>query len=446
MSGRRSLPRIAARLVEIALALLVVAGFAATLGFFLERGHLPVPFIFDVNDTFMDWFNTAYWANNEGAYSVWRTVYPPLSFVFLRIFSLSACYASSPFHARDCDWLSQAALAGFYLIDIILVYLALRRIDPRTAPMRAVAFALGLPLLFTLERGNLILPCLAFFVVAHTPLTTSKWLQSLGHAVSINFKPYLLLPVLALAVKREWRTLELAGLATLLVYLVTLAIVGAGTPMEMVANTANWVRFTSGLVWEQSYFSTSYAPFLLVEAQQFPIRDFVPSRTIDFLVGFIPRLILAGQAVTLLCLAGAWLQPDSVSRHRLSTLLMAMFLSQQSPGGYTLAFLVFLVFLEPWRRPGPIIALVAAYLLCIPYDHMVSVLWETSNNSWLGGRSVNADFGLTIGTLVRPALVILILWALALDSLAAIVRAHFAHRPRYGFRPGPREPRRPARA
>ena len=48
---------------------------------FFANGFLPAPFVFDVGDTFMDWFNTAYWAHNPGAYSVWGTIYLPLSFV-----------------------------------------------------------------------------------------------------------------------------------------------------------------------------------------------------------------------------------------------------------------------------------------------------------------------------------------------------------------------------
>ncbi|MGQ2930255.1 MAG: hypothetical protein ACT6Q3_07275, partial [Sphingopyxis sp.] len=89
---------------EALLALAVVASSAWTLRFFLEFGYLPQPFVFDTNDTFMDWFNTAYWANNPGIYNVWRSIYPPLSFVFLDATSLPGCYLHNSFTARDCDW------------------------------------------------------------------------------------------------------------------------------------------------------------------------------------------------------------------------------------------------------------------------------------------------------------------------------------------------------
>jgi len=422
-----------ARLIEILLALAVIASVIATALSFRATGYLPQPFVFDTNDTFMDWFNTAYWANRPGAYDVWRSIYPPLSFVFLDLFSLPGCYLQSPFYARDCDWLGTATIFGFYLLDVLLVWQSFRRADPRTAPMRTIAFALGLPLLFTLERGNLILVAFPAFVLAHGPLVTRGPWRWLAAAATINFKPYLVLPVLAHAVRRDWRGLELAGIATIFVYLVTLAIVGSGTPMELVSNTANWVVFQSGQVWNEIHYSTSYAPLLLVRNAQIPVLQFVPSRTIEGIEFAVPLIIHASQAIALLALAGAWLQPKALAHSRVATLLLAAYLVTQSPGGYTQTFLLFLVLLEPWKGVGPILAIVCAYLLCLVADWPLSTVLELATNSWLSGRPVTPSFGLAIGHFVRPGLVALILWALALDSLARVVRAHRLHRPTLGL-------------
>src|SRR3546814_12150970 len=87
--------------------------------------------------------------------------------------------------------------------------------------MRTIAIALGLPMLFTVERGNLILVAFAFFMIAHGPVTSSKPWRWFAAAVTINFKPYLVLPMLAHAVKRDWRPLEVAGITTVALYLVT---------------------------------------------------------------------------------------------------------------------------------------------------------------------------------------------------------------------------------
>ncbi|WP_380871828.1 hypothetical protein ACFB49_27820 [Sphingomonas sp. DBB INV C78] len=421
-------------IAEMLLAALVVASFGWLLWAFFTRGYLPQPFLVDTNDTFMDWFNTAYWSNNEGAYDVWRTVYPPLSFTFLKLFSLPGCYINSPFQGRDCDWFGQLAILASYAISVVLAWVAFRRADPRTAAVRGITFALGLPMLFALERGNLILPCMAFFVIAHGDIVRSPRWRAFAAAMTINFKPYLLLPVLALGLKRDWRALELAGIATLAIYLVTYALVGAGSPIEIVDNMRNWVvTFVGGNVWEQIYYSTTYASLLPIWSTPIPILAYLPSRTVEAIMWGVPILIRTSQALALLCLLGAWLQPRALPIGRVSALLLAVSLASQSPGGYTQAFLIFLVFLEPWRRPGPIIAIIAAYLLSISADWIISPFPDMVSRSWLSGQPVIGHFGMAIGQFVRPGLILLILWALALDSLWLIWRAHRDHAPSLGL-------------
>lgn len=427
----RLLPLVA----EILLALGVLASLCWTLRFFFESGYLPQPFVFDTNDTYMDWFNTAYWANNRGAYDIWRSIYPPLSFVFLDWTSLPGCYLQSPFHARDCDWLARGAIHAFYLIDVALAWVCFRRLDRRTAPMRTVAVALGLPMLFTIERGNLILVAFAFFMIAHGPVTASKPWRWFAAAVTINFKPYLVLPVLAHAVKRDWRTLEIAGIATAALYLVTLALVGSGTPLELASNTANWVVFQGAQVWNEVNYSTSYAPFLMFRTLDIPLLQFVPSRLVETIEFLVPIVIRSGQLVALAALAAAWLQPKALPLHRVSAILLGAYLVTQSPGGYTQLFLLFLVLMERWQGAGPAVAIVAAYLLCFVGDWPLATVLDVTSNSWLGERTVTASFGLTAGHFIRPGLVVLIVWALSLDSIARAVRAHRRHRPSPGLVP-----------
>lgn len=431
----RSEPRVLPLVPEVLLALAVLASLGAAALFFRANGFLPQPFVFDTNDTFMDWFNTAYWANNPGPYDVWRSIYPPLSFAFLDMFSLPGCYLQSPFHARDCDTLGRATIAAFYLLDFALIWLAFRRADPRTAPMRTIALGFGLPLLFTLERGNLILVCFPAFVLAHGPLLRSAGARAVAAAVTINFKPYLLLPVLALALKRRWRAFELAGIATVALYLASLAVVGAGTPGEIVSNTANWVVFQGGQVWNEVNYSTSYAPLLTIRTSQIPLLEFVSSRVAERIELAVPLLIRATQALALAALAAAWLQPKALPASRIAALVLGAYLVTQSPGGYTQLFLLFLVFLEPFRGPGPVTAIVCAYLLCLVGDVPVASILQITATSWLSERTVSASFGLTWGNFVRPGLIVLIVWALSLDTIARVVRAHAVQRPNLRLAP-----------
>jgi hypothetical protein len=418
--------------LEYLLMLAVVASVASAAWWFARTGYLPQPFVFDTNDTFMDWFNTAFWANRPGAYDVWRSIYPPLSFVFLDLTTLPGCYLSSPFHARDCDWLAQATIATFYLLDVALVALAFRRTDLATALPRTIAFALGLPLLFTLERGNLILVAFAAFVVAYGPVTRSPAWRAIAIAATINFKPYLLLPSLAHILRREWRSLELAGIATVLPYCGTLAWVGAGTPAELASNTANWVTFVAGQVWNEVNYSTSYAPFLLMRESQLPLLTFVSSRLVEGIEAAVPVAIRTTQLLALAALAAAWLQPRALTQARIAAILLGAYLVTQSPGGYTQVFLLFLVLLEPWRG-GAIVAITAAYLLCLVGDWPLATVLELNTVSWLSSRPVNPSFGLTVGHFARPALVLAIVWSLSLDAMVRVALAHRQMRPVLGL-------------
>jgi hypothetical protein len=435
MTSVRSKLSLLGLLTEYVLLIGVLGSFGWMARFFLVEHYLPQPFLFDTNDTFMDWFNTALYAHKEGAFDVWRTVYPPLSFVFLRAFSIDSCYGY-PFSARDCDWVGITTITVSYLLDCLLAGIAFWRNDRNTALPRTLAFSFGLPLLFTLERGNLIIVCLIPFMMAYGKLLRSRLGHALAIAITINFKPYLVVPSLTFAVRRDWREMELTGLATIFVYLITLMIFGAGMPIEILDNLANFASLNSrGFQWQDFYFSTSYASTLaLGAAVEAPILAFVPSRVIEIATWLLPALIASTQIAAFMGLAAAWLQPRAISLARNAALLAGAHLATKSPGAYALTFLIFLVFLERGRRPGQMIALVAAYSLSITYDQSIATVINSNAQSWLSGQAVQMRFGLAIGQFVRPALVILIVWGLAIDSVTQSILAHRRMRPSLGLR------------
>ena len=402
--------------------------------FFVVHHFLPQPFVFDVNDTFMDWFNTAFYANRPGAFDVWGAVYPPLSFVFLHIFSVHSCYGD-PFNARDCDWIGITTILVSYVMDCVIAAIVFWRRDRTTALPRSLAFAFGMPLLFTLERGNLILVCLIPYMLVYGEMLGSKFSRALAIAATINFKPYLLVPSLALAVRRDWRGLEMAGLATMGLYLATLMIFGSGTLGELLDNTRNFVSVVNGQFWTFTYYSTSYSSLLTVTGSMFPILSYTSSHVVETALWLLPLLITITQLVAVVGLVAAWLQPRAITLARNVVLLEGAHLTMQSPGGYALTFLLFAVFLEIGRRPGQTVALVAAYILSINYDLVLATVVDTNAASWLSGRNVHVNFGLAVGQFIRPALVMLIVWSLAIDSITLSILAHRKSRPSLGLLP-----------
>jgi hypothetical protein len=415
-------------LFESLLAAAVLASLGWAIHFLATRYYLPQPFIFDTFDTFMDWFNVAAFANQTGAYDVWHAVYPPISFVFLQVFSDHQCYGNS-INARDCDWIGQATILTFYVADCVAIFVILKRAGIVAWLPRALCFSLGFPLLFCLERGNLILVCLIPFMLAYGDIVRSRFWRGLCIGLTINFKPYLLVAALGAAVKRDWRLVELGAIGTIVVYLASLAAFGSGDPFQIVENLGIWARLTGGQFFQQAYVTQSYAAFATLDDSGFPILDYLSSETVETAVWLARVLIASTQVVAVVAVAAAWLQPDAITLPRATALFAGVHLVTQSLPSYSLTFLIFLVFLERERRPAQTIALFCCYALSITYDVVLISVVNVDLLSWLTGVTVPVNFGLGFSQLIRPGLVIVIVWALAFDTLGRAIAAHKDHRP-----------------
>jgi hypothetical protein len=429
--------RIVPAVVEFGGMLLVIAGFIRVVNIFLYQGYLPAPFVFDIGDTFMDWFNTAYWAHNPGAYSVWRTIYLPLSFVITGLLGDPTCYKTAPYDARDCDHIGIVFIILIYAACCVVAAMAFRKADRSTAIPRTVAVAMGGPMLFALERGNLIMLAFIPFVLAYGGLLRSRKGYAAASAFMANMKIYLVLPFFALMVRREWRLFEICCLASLALYLATLFLVGAGTPFEFVSNLQNWFGVRSGAFWDQLIYTTTYAPFLQLDIGQYPVRDYVDPRAVDAAKIFIETEMVLSRGIALLCVALAWFYPRATTINRLVLFVLMQSFVVQDPGGYAIAMIVFLVFLEGWKNFATGLALVCAYLISIPGDVTVTTLFEVERQSWLTGRMVNSAYVLPLGSFIRPGLLLIILWALAIDTLIDVHRAVKAGPPVLGLLPRP---------
>jgi hypothetical protein len=415
-----------ARVTEFILMLAMLAGFGHLIYQYHTYGYMPLPFVYDVTDTFMDWFNPAYWGHNGHAYGAYTSIYAPLSFVLLDLLGIPGCYAYGanphPKDVRECDVVGIGAILICYLLCVVLAAIMFRKNDRPTALYRSVGFGLGLPLLYALERGNLIMIAFIFFI-PFFGLVKSRGAVALTAALMINMKSYLLFPVLALGIKRDWRLLELCGFATVAVYLVTLAIYGAGTPFELIRNLGVWFNAMSSVVWDQISYSTTYNPFLAFDAHQYPVREFVPDKIVNAATIFIKTEVFLSRLIALLCIVFAWLYPKEISLHRLAFFLLMQSFVKDNPGGYGQSLLVYLVFLEKWDNARIGIAIVMAYLVSIPTDVLFASALYVERTSWLAGRIVETVYGITAGALLRPALLLVMLWALALDTLIQVHRA-----------------------
>lgn len=410
-------------LVELMFVVLVIASVIYTFVFLFWKGYLPHPYFYGSQSFFTDWTASAYYAVNPGAYTAFYSVYPPLSFVFLRIFSLHTCYRYDIFLSRSCDWLSLVAMAGFYFATIPVVYKSYQIVDRQTAWMRTAGICLGLPILYAIERGNLIVPTFFFFALGHGRVLRSARLRWLCLAISINFKPYLITTIFGHLVKRRWRWFEGVAITGLLVYLVTFMLEGDGDPITVLTNISQFATSDPRGIFERATYASSYLPVRDLLPSHFPLMHFIGSQPIEILEWLLPLMINLGKLGVLATYVGALWRPKAVPVFRLAALGLCWVLTVQDPGGYAVVFLLFLVFMEPWRGVGCIIAIVCGYILSISWDYTVVLFAKEFIESYLTNQVVIFDLGATVGMMTRPALVIFIEYALIGTSLVSIFRA-----------------------
>lgn len=185
--------------------------------FTAKHGYLPAPFSLEKADTFMDLFHPMYWADHAGRYTEWESVYPPLSFLFLKFIKLVLLGSSAQF-ANAFD-LRESAIP--VVVFFLLSYLAIPAFVLRTRLWCGVSnlekFALYIivtfspPMLFALERGNLVIFTLIFLALM---LSNTGYLRVLCVAVLVNIKPYFALLLLLYWLNRDvkglWQSISIS--------------------------------------------------------------------------------------------------------------------------------------------------------------------------------------------------------------------------------------------
>lgn len=416
-------------------------------------GQLPQPFFYEPSDSFMDWFNTAYWAHDHGAYDSWRTIYPPLSFVVIRLMGKASCYVGAEgLPVRDCDWVGLVAIHAIFIVNIVLVAWSFLKIDRRTAVPRAFALATGMPTMFALERGNILLLCFTAMLLAYGPLLRSARWRWVFAGAAVNFKVYLIAAIAAQALKRRWLWVEGALLATIIIYLLSYGILGAGTPREIFSNITD---YSSGFIAAQVldiWFSVTYQPLIsLLQGESFPTTNMLGSDVVEWGLFVVPLFVRIGQLSVIAAAIATWLRPEVVPPYRIAFFGTILALMTSEAGGYTETMVILFVFMEPWRGVGRSIAILCCYILCLPGDISVGYIPPIIRDSFLAGRSVEVQFGVGLGMFLRPGLMIVIAMSLSattmrdvwIDIRAQGWRSRWRYRRDWPLLPGVQRPVRP---
>jgi len=172
---------------------------------FKENGYLPSPFVYDKADTFMDLFNPMYWADEPGRYTDWGSVYPPLNFLFLkgvRWLLVGQIHESDAFTLRDSAKPFIPYIAAVFAASALFVFRhdLWRGFTGAQKALFFFIFLLSPPMMFSIERGNLIIFALGFLALA---LARPGWTRTFAIGMLINIKPYFALYLVAFAISQR---------------------------------------------------------------------------------------------------------------------------------------------------------------------------------------------------------------------------------------------------
>jgi hypothetical protein len=155
----------------------------------------------------MDFFQPLYWSDNDGRYTVWTSIYPPLNFIFLKLVKLiflGSANFQGAFELRASAFPVVLFILLSYLLAPIIV-LRTKLWSSFTGAEKTLLYfimILSTPMLFALERGNLIIYALIFLPFV---LSSAGLFRVFCIAVLINLKPYLVLLIFFYLVRRNWK-------------------------------------------------------------------------------------------------------------------------------------------------------------------------------------------------------------------------------------------------
>jgi hypothetical protein len=184
----------------------IVAGFFYYIYYLMVNRYLPSPFVWSKSETFMDLFNTLHWAYDDGRYTEWDSIYPPLSFLILRLINFVFAGGDNVTAALMREN-SPFVIAGFFLIYLTVPSVVLKTKlwqGLLTSEKILIYFAiiLSTPMLFALERGNLIVLCPVLLALV---LSRIGIVRCLCIGLLINIKPYFALLMIYYIARKNWK-------------------------------------------------------------------------------------------------------------------------------------------------------------------------------------------------------------------------------------------------
>lgn len=409
----------------VLLALLCLLQVAAVVGYWQfseQNGYLPTPFVYDKADTFMDFFHVLYWADHPGRYTDWGSVYPPINFLLMQAVKWVAIGPTD-----FGDGFEMRAYAGAAIWVLVAIYAAVplwlvstgawRGLTPLQRLLAFVFIVLSPPLLFGLERGNIIVLALGFVALA---MARPGWTRIVAIAILINIKPYFALLLLTYVVTGRFAHFVAAVVAAGAIFLASGLLLDPNF-LLFLKNLLNFsqadVLFSGRevLALPSSVAAFAYAlNVVYLEGGRFEIAG-IGLQHLANGVMVVNYAVLAA-ALGALVLAGRRMDEAAI----IAVILVATSNLGVWIGGYSLIMYpalipVFLTMRHRWFYIGAVVALL------MPLDAIVIAAEVIGfQQAYLSGTRLEVIWQLGLGGVVRPTLNFALLLVLTVEMVAGL--------------------------
>jgi hypothetical protein len=398
--------------IDLAKALYIILFFEfINIGYYYyhlsNHGYLPAPFVLDKNDTLMDFYNPLFWVIKDSFYTTFNSVYPALNYFFLKIFTLgiSPDQISNPFQLRD-DFPILGLIISFIYILIIWVVVNIgewKKVNFSHKGLIFLACFLSVPVLFGLERGNLIFLALLFLALYLN--ASNPWLKAIFLGLLINVKPYFAILLIQYLNIHQFNKEELIRsiLITAAIFFVSSFFAGI-----------NFIDFF------KAYLSFSKNTTLSVEGVVALPHSIAALSTIKALISFgegsrytfwFSLLKVINYAAVLVLLCAVLLKKTTPLELLIASIIILTNFSISTGGYIIIIYIVLIPYLfESSEYKKIIIYIILIYAIPVDWINFMQLDYR-SQNSYLGGNvfPVQAEYWLSIGSILRPLLNFLLL-------------------------------------
>lgn len=383
------------------------------------HGYLPAPFVADKWDTFMDLYNTIWWGAHDGRYTEWRSIYPPLNFIFvglMRALFAPSGVGSDPVYLRATSLWPAYTITALHVIApaFIVTRSTWSGFSKINRALIALIAVLSPIFLFSVERGNLII--LSIFLLPFIFAERDGWWKPLLLAIVINLKPYFVLLVFGYAFVGDWRR-----------FLQALAFSGAIFLLSGLLEDPNFLLFVknikgfadSAVLQPRPLLALPASPSALTRAILIFLNNAGSDAPKGLIWSLLPPLIEAVKTgAIVLALFGLFRSRHMARPNETFVLFLIMAVTAGIwAGGYSQVFYLAAVpvFMTMRFRNAYLLLLIAIFL---PWD-LVTLYTDPPavSLSFITDRIVSANWQLGLGSLVRPFLNIALIATLGAELL-----------------------------